>query len=57
MKYWIIIATALLIGGCAEQIIAIPGTIAHGVGDVTSSVWDLLTGWLPGADNPIPKEV
>ena len=48
MKYWILmIATVLLISGCAEQIIAIPRTIVGTIGTVTSSVWSLLTGWLP----------
>jgi len=31
MKYLLIIAAALLIGGCAEQILAIPGGIIESI--------------------------
>jgi hypothetical protein len=55
MKYLLIIATALLIGGCAEQILAVPGMVVNTVGSVTSSVWDLLTGWLPGSGSEVSE--
>jgi len=55
MKYLLIIATALLIGGCAEQILAVPGMVVNTVGNVTSSVWDLLTGWLPGSGSEVSE--
>tara|TARA_B100000959_G_scaffold102609_1_gene108205 strand:+ start:239 stop:406 length:168 start_codon:yes stop_codon:yes gene_type:complete len=49
-------ATALLVGGCAEQILAVPGAVVNTVGDVTSSLWDLMTGWLPGGSEEVVSE-
>jgi|TARA_B110001454_G_scaffold207101_1_gene218166 hypothetical protein len=42
--------------GCAEQIMAIPGTLVEGTVNVVSSVWHLATDWIPGVGNPAPVE-
>jgi hypothetical protein len=42
--------------GCAEQIIAIPGTIVDGTIGVVKSVWHLATDWIPGVGNPASVE-
>ena len=44
----------LTVSGCAEQVMAIPGTLIEGTGNVISSVWHLATDWIPGVG---PTEV
>jgi len=45
------IILTLGVSGCAEQVMAIPGTLIEGTGNVISSVWHLATDWIPlGSD-------
>tara|TARA_Y100001949_G_scaffold167704_1_gene165654 strand:+ start:920 stop:1108 length:189 start_codon:yes stop_codon:yes gene_type:complete len=51
LTYVIVIGMVVLtlgVSGCAEQVMAIPGTIIEGTGNVISSVWHLATDWIPG---------
>jgi|TARA_B100001105_G_scaffold33542_1_gene23429 hypothetical protein len=52
----IVIVAGMILGvsGCAEQVMAIPGTLIEGTGNVISSVWHLATDWIPGVG---PTEV
>ena len=38
--------TAIIVSGCAEQIIAIPRAGVNLIGNTVSAVWHLLTGWI-----------
>ena len=40
------IFTALIVSGCAEQIIAIPRAGVNLIGNTASAIWQLLTGWI-----------
>ena len=40
------VGTVLLLSGCMEQILAVPKAGVSAVTGITSSVWNLLTGWL-----------
>ena len=40
------IFTAIFVSGCAEQIIAIPRAGVNLIGNTTSAIWHLLTGWI-----------
>jgi len=42
--------TEVTLSGCAEQVLAIPGTLVEGTGNVISSVWHLATDWIPGIE-------
>tara|TARA_Y100001949_G_C15794414_1_gene246444 strand:+ start:201 stop:350 length:150 start_codon:yes stop_codon:yes gene_type:complete len=45
------IILTLGVSGCAEQVMAIPGTLIEGTGNVIQSVWHLATDWIPlGSD-------
>jgi len=46
--YWalFIVFTAIFISGCMEQIMVVPRAGVNLVGNVTSAVWHLLTGWI-----------
>ena len=49
-----VLLTVGTMSGCAEQVMAIPGTLIEGTGNVISSVWHLATDWIPGVG---PTEV
>jgi len=51
-----LVVLTLGMSGCAEQIIAIPGTLVEGTVDVVQSVWHLATDWIPGVGNSAPVE-
>ena len=38
--------TAIVVSGCAEQIIAIPRAGVNLIGNTASAIWHLLTGWI-----------
>ena len=38
--------TVVFVAGCAEQIIAIPRAGLNLIGNTTSAIWNLLTGWI-----------
>ena len=42
----LLLFTAILVSGCAEQIIAIPRAGVNLIGTATSTIWHLLTGWI-----------
>ena len=42
----LLLFTALIVSGCAEQIIAIPRAGVNLIGNTASAVWHLLTGWI-----------
>jgi hypothetical protein len=54
LTYVIVSGILLTVSGCAEQVMAIPGTLIEGTGNVISSVWHLATDWIPGVG---PTEV
>jgi len=54
LTYVIVVGMILGVSGCAEQVMAIPGTLIEGTGNVISSVWHLATDWIPGVG---PTEV
>ena len=47
LTYVIVSGILLTVSGCAEQVMAIPGTLIEGTGNVISSVWHLATDWIP----------
>jgi PBP1b-binding outer membrane lipoprotein LpoB len=42
----LLLFTALIVSGCAEQIIAIPRAGVNFIGNTASAIWHLLTGWI-----------
>ena len=42
----LLLFTAIIVSGCAEQIIAIPRAGVNLIGDTASTVWHFLTGWI-----------
>ena len=42
----LLLFTAIIVSGCAEQIIAIPRAGVNLIGNTTSAIWHLLTGWI-----------
>jgi uncharacterized protein YceK len=53
LRNMVLVVMAITLGGCASELlssaIAIPGTVVDAVGNVGSSIWNLLTGWIPGS--------
>ena len=53
LRNLVLVVMAIALGGCAKEFvssaIAIPGTVVDAVGSVGSSIWNLLTGWIPGS--------
>jgi len=46
--YWalLLVFTAIFVSGCMEQIMVIPRAGVNLVGNTTSAIWNLLTGWI-----------
>ena len=42
----LLLFTAIIVSGCAEQIIAIPRAGVNLIGNTASAIWHLLTGWI-----------
>ena len=47
MKIILILTATLLLVGCSmEQVIAVPRAGVNLIGNTTSAIWHLLTGWI-----------